>query len=196
MSNSENDMEKAFLSHFLTEGIYYIPNEHQSEKKSAPLAESVKLPESIFESVIESNGLEEIREEILSLPSVGEFRKKVLILVNAADSEFYTDQEKELLFKILGAVGLSISDVAIVNIHLLVQFPKDLFDAIKKWPYEQLIAFCGFLPALDIIVKAPMFKLTKAQSKMHLISSPISELIDDVEKKKLLWKELQLLMST
>lgn len=182
--NNREEINIQFLGQFIQEGIYVLP-----EEQTVP-------PSSIVEQKREENqAVEEINpqsEEIIpKLPQIGEFRKQILILVNNPKSDGITEEEKDFFSKLIPAIKLTWTDVAVVNINSLIGNEQDLLEFINSYDYKFLLAFTGELPVLKFSANGNLYESIKSASKIHLASNPVNELNNDKAEKVKLWNELQ-----
>lgn len=166
--------EKNYLSFLYTEGIYKI-------KEQNPLPPQKTITSSVTEENA-SPPLEEIK-------FIGGNKKNVFILLNGNNTEIINDKEKTFLLKVLQAVNCSLEDVAIVS------YGNTLNEETIKDQFKPSV-FISFGLELNLINKA--LKITKYQPSNQngvnfLLADPLSAIESDVEKKKLLWKAIQIL---
>ena len=125
-----------------------------------------------------------------TLPSLGGNKKHISLLIHDADVPYLSDSLFEFLTKILGACGLSMDDVALVN----------------KAPLADL-TFAGLHAALSpekIILLGPEFNSWAGQSLTKnepaqwegcsfLLTDRLEEMQGDPAAKKSFWQALQVL---
>jgi len=183
---NKEEVNIQFLGQFLHEGIYVLPEElkHDTAETKEEKREETKAEVTVTDEIVEENLLPK-------LPQLGEFRKQVLILVNNPKDSIITDEEKDFFGKLLPAIKLIWSDVAVVNIYSISENEQDLFDFANSYDYKFLLAFTGELSTLKLITETNLYQSIKSASKIHLISNPVSELNTDKAQKISLWKELQ-----
>lgn len=171
-----------FLPHFITEEIYKV-NEF----------DAVEVDE-IVDDIIENDQTEEVNEPAenykiipeIKLQFEGNNNKGIVILVNYTNG--IPENEKDLLIKILSAVKLSITDIAIIDLG--VNNTSEHYTLISKLNCNKLIAFgtnCNLLFPDNL----PMYQITPYNSKQIIKSHSLNEVAADTTKKKLLWTQLQ-----
>src|SRR5688572_2828677 len=85
-------MNRSFFQSFYPEGIFLIP-----EKSNTALP------------------LEIEKEQVFEVKFYGGNNQRILILLEDVEAEFISEQDKEFLGKVLGAIKLSYNDVALIN---------------------------------------------------------------------------------
>lgn len=167
----------AFLSQFIEEPIYLIEEE----------AERNAYQETVEHK--EAEKVEEPKVEISPLPTFGSNLKHCIILVNWTEE---VDTEKEFLLKIMASVKRSKNDVLIA---MLGNASQEQVDALlAEHNHRQLLDFgTGKLSKTD---QAEYYTAWKDAGKTYLKAHSLAEIAQDVDKKKLLWKELQQIFLT
>ncbi len=182
--NKEEEINIQFLGQFIQEGIYLLPEEMQ-KPKSSKQEEKREDTQAKEEINLESEDL------IPILPQLGEFRKQVLILVNNASNSIISNEEKEFFSKLIPAIKLTWTDVAVVNINSIANNEQDLFDFIQSYEYTFLLAFTGQISSLKRTFDVELYTPNKSAGKIHLLANPVSELNGDKSQKVKLWDELK-----
>lgn len=164
--------DNAFLSQFIEEPIYLIEDE-----KGANAYEEAS-------EVSEVEKVEEPKVEISPLPTLGTNLKHCIILVNWTEE---ISTEKELLLKIMASVKRSEDDVLIA---MLGEASQEQIEALlAEHNHRQLLDFGT--NGLSKTQQAEHYSAWKDSGKTYLKAHSLAEIAQDVDKKKLLWKELQ-----
>lgn len=177
-----------FLKSFLTEHLYIIKEDQKETASDTQLV--VKVPQKEYEEKEpsdESSIINEPKEEIMAKPFPahrGSFKKKILITVQDNVSEIINDSDLEFLLKILGAVKLSLDDVAIVN---TAKNKIDLTD-LSIWSATHYLSFT----AEPISQGNASFYTPFHIEEVHCLScDKLKEIAEDKGKKQQLWAALQ-----
>src|SRR5690606_9606633 len=136
-------------------------------------------------SVIEDAPEKEYTEEANALNYEGNFEKGILVVFQGNTLE---SGHREFLFKVLGAVGCSLKDVALLPAaHILAQPPE----AIDQLSPRRCIIFGSF--------NHPMMKFKKSNYEIvsgereYFFADSLEDLADNVQLKRNLWNGLQVL---
>lgn len=133
------------------------------------------------------------KQTALSVKSLGNNERKVLILVNHPDMVFLPDEELKFLTGILAACKLSIADVAIVNLH-----------HCKGTGYKELLSFFnstrvllfGLEPsAISLPMSFPDFQLQAFNGTTYHWSPDLGKMENDRTLKTQLWNNLKKLFT-
>lgn len=164
--------DHSFLKHFITEEVYVLDKNTIDENELVP-NESEKVAE-------------EQKSTPIKLIYSGANQKEVLVLINYTSN--IADEDKELLFKILKAIQLTDNDIMLLNISQ--NSSEQHADLLKNISCKKIISFGTNCPSLfpDTV---PNYQISIEQNRTILKSHPINEIASDVEKKKLLWSQLQ-----
>ncbi len=126
------------------------------------------------------------------LRSLGENRKNVLILVDAADAVFLADKDLELLTSILAACKLSLADVAIVNKNQHTVHYKELVGTFSS---KVCLLFDIPPSAIDLPVDFPAYQVQPFAGCSFLYGPSLREMQTDQDLKKKLWVSLKRLFN-
>ena len=117
--------------------------------------------------------------------SLGENKKKVLILVNYPDSVYLPDTDLELLTGILGACKLSMADVAIVNHN---NCPDATYKELVTFFKSKIVLLFAIEPAsFGLPMNFPHFQIQPFAENSFLFSPALKELENDKVLKSKLW---------
>lgn len=170
---SENS---SFLPHFLTEEVYLIHSDITKNKEQ--------------ESNIESQPIEDTKSESnakpIQLTYAGLNQKGILVLINYPNG--IPDDEKDLLFKILTAIQLTETDIALTD--LAINNTEQHVSLLANLPCQKIIAF-GTTCATLFPEDTPNYQVLSINNRTVLKSHSIRDIAADTEKKKLLWAQLQ-----
>lgn len=176
-----------FLKSFLTEDLYIIKEDQTksvapaAEKKAATKAYEEK--EEPSQNIVINEPVEEAKSKAFP-PHQGSFNKKILIAVKDNDNEFISDTDLDFLLKILGAVKLTIDDVAIIN---TLKNEIELSD-LKNWAASHYLGFTGE----HISQQGSDFYTPTVMAEINCLScNKLSEIAADKSKKQQLWTALQ-----
>jgi hypothetical protein len=116
---------------------------------------------------------------------LGQNEKNILLLVNRETHAFLDDISLDFLMTILNACGISMQDVALVNVH-------GNADAVAEKLNEQFtpsyIIFFDTAPhLLNFPIQIPTYKIQKYNNQQYLCASSLSVLANNKEEKKQLW---------
>ncbi|PWJ42093.1 hypothetical protein [Sediminitomix flava] len=119
---------------------------------------------------------------------LGENKRNILVIVDYKESDFYKSKEFQLLLKIMEAVNVTLHEFVLVNLNenkeISFKKLKEQFIPTKVFYYSDLDknTYMGDLIKYDIVEKG----------EFQLISSDsLTQLQNDVEKKKQLWGVLR-----
>lgn len=182
--SSMESMNLQHLSLFINEHVYVIPG----DSLEAPnLTSSAQV--SGENALSDPQEIEKIIEEEpsqLPLSYEGNFEKGVLIIL---DEPELRDELQDLLFKILGAVGCSLKDIALV---LGRQLDGTTMDSIHDLSPSKVIMFGKV--AHDIMhYRDELYKIHVEDSIEFLFADDLSSIQTNVTMKKSLWNQLQIL---
>jgi len=209
MLNSKEDtilgaevMPAALLAGMFSTGIVVLPEEFKEVKKQAmttqvPAAKEVakKSPKDVVKELDTDVARVEIaivQEPDVPLVWLGNFQKKVLVVVQDTTARHLNDVDYGFLTKILEAVNLSIADTAIVN---AAAHPLEYYALQEKLPAAVAFYF-GIAPAdIGAPIRFPHFQVQKWNQTTFLFSPPLSQLngtdAEAITLKKNLWASLK-----
>ncbi|WMJ73585.1 hypothetical protein RCC89_10490 [Cytophagaceae bacterium ABcell3] len=164
--------ESALFPHIFPETLYLIKNEFASKKKQTGAQDDV---------------LEAKPPKTKAAPTQPELKggnkKKVLILIG--DDSLSNPALKELLMKILGAVGLTEEDIALAVLEKTL-IPQDYFHASKC---HKAVLF-GINPSYAGF-QSDLYMVSSGNNISAVFSDPLSKVSTDVNVKKKLWQGLK-----
>ncbi|MEA5459260.1 hypothetical protein VB796_09440 [Arcicella sp. LKC2W] len=154
---------------FAEEDLYLLENEFSKPEKPS---------ENVVEVVEEKPKIEEVK------PNYYQPKSKVIILLkslNPADSE--------LLGKILVAIKLDFHSIDLIELDKIGEI--DLSQIIAQKSVNQLITFGIALPTVKLPISLNPYQFTEQQGIKLIYSDSLSNLQNDIPKKKALWGALK-----
>ena len=204
--------DHSFVKLLITEDVYLHPNDishYQSteeppaeETPAAPVTTTVESHASEDQESVEVSPtpeeqpqptITETAEAEKEVPGYsppvyeGFYVKKVLVVVHSAGPDF---AHKDLLMKILGAIGLTKEDVAILPSKHISS--KEDFDWMVESQKSSLIAFG--LPDKwkdRIAADHTLYEVRKHHGYQLLFSENLTSIAENVDSKRKLWAALQ-----
>jgi DNA polymerase III psi subunit len=175
-----------FQQLFAGEDVYLI-----SDEKNLEVAESTenapKIPQTevkIEPIVIEKEVVADLPVQVVEQTPLYVPDQKVLVLVNTI-----TDSEKVFLNKILGAINLDLSNV---NLLILSELDnKNLKSILQQNLLTQLVTFGVPLVKINIEILLTPYQIREVEGVKLLYSDALSEIENDIPKKKALWNALK-----
>jgi len=124
---------------------------------------------------------------------LGSNQKKIVILVNAAETIYLPDDELNFLLGILTACKLSMADIALINVS---KNPDLLYTTItEQLKAEKIFLFGLDTEALKLPLQFPQYQIQKFNNQVYLSSASLTELQKDKEEKMKLWTCLKTIFS-
>jgi len=125
----------------------------------------------------------------IEISSLGGNQKKVLFLVNNAETKFLDNDEMTLLTNLITACQLSMEDIALVNYFTYDKLNyKTLVDYFQS---EKILLFGISATEMDLPFIIPNFQIQSYDKKLFMAAPALSEFIDNKDLKKNLWVCLQ-----
>lgn len=193
-------MPDALLAAMFPGGVVVLPHEFEARKaevKPAPLTAAIPEVTATADKpavALPDAGQQQAPEAVGYL---GNFSKKVLVVVEDPTALHLNDSDYQLLAKILGAVKLSMADIALVNraVHKLeynslnAQLPAAVALYFGLQPYE-----------IGAPLKFPAFQVQAWNHTTFLYAPPLGQLNQNtpeaVALKKQLWDALKKIFSS
>lgn len=172
-----------FLKYFINEDLYLIKGENDPLQQKV---ETVSAPEQkiTVERLEQQDVVEEPKVELTppKPPAYkGANKKGILILVEDANSEFLNEKDFTYLMKILGAVKLTIDDIALVNVNRTNNY-SDL-------EFTNAIVFTSNYSLQ--ISNTTKYIPSVLGNKKTLLADPLDQIATSVELRKALWDALK-----
>lgn len=188
-------MPGALLAELFSGGVVVLPQEFAK----TPLAEKAEsatiiLPkqETSSPGKFPEEHIQLLKPKSVELSWLGNFGKRVLVVVNDPSALHINDKDFELLTKILGSVGLSTADIALVNAatHSLE------YNALQEKLPAAVGLYFGIEPVtIGAPIKFPHFQVQPWNNTKFLYAPSISELNGTgpqaISLKKELWTALK-----
>jgi len=155
------------LKLFFTEDIFLVPNDVHPVVKTT----IVTPPPAV-----------------IAYPSIGQNKRKVLILVNGAEYPESTTTGVALLWNIVKAIKLDPNDVAVFNYS---DYPNLSLEDLQTYFQPQLLISFGIESTALSLSPQPLQVLVGLEKMNAIFSLTLQGLDEDINSKKLLWKSLQ-----
>jgi hypothetical protein len=188
--NRLEPMPAALLAEIFSGGVVVLPHEF-AKTQIAEKAETatVILPkeETSIAGNLTAAPLVPIKPKSGEISWLGNFEKRVLVVVNDPTALHINDKDYELLTKILGSVGLSTADIAMVNAatHSLE------YNALQEKLPAAVGLYFGIEPVtIGAPIKFPHFQVQPWNNTKFLYAPSISELNGTTPQAIALKKEL------
>lgn len=166
-----------FQQLFAGEQLYVIPE--KTVQKDEVSVEKKLIVAPIAEQVVAEVKVENVQEPLHFVPN-----HRVVILVDDC-----SDADQALLGKILTAVKLNLNQVDLVRLADLSQM--NARTAFSQNLISHFITFGVALQQIKLEIPLNPYQTKEIKNIRFLFSDALSELQNDVEKKKALWKALQ-----
>ncbi|MEQ6117947.1 hypothetical protein [Reichenbachiella sp. MALMAid0571] len=172
-----------FLKYFINEDLYLIKAENDLSQQKV---ETVSVPEkeTIAGKVEEHQVVEEPKEVLTpSKPPAfkGANKKGILILVEDAGSEFLNEKDFTYLMKILGAVKLTIDEIALVNVNKTNNYVDIEFTNAIVFTSNHSLQISNPTKYIPSVLS----------NKKILLADPLDQIAASVELRKALWDALK-----
>jgi hypothetical protein len=182
-------MPGALLAEMFRSGIVVIPEEFEKEKSSGQtvLAEEEKISQGVISTPLVE---EKLTDQPLSW--LGNFDRRILVVVHDANALHVNDTDFALLGKIIGAVKLSVADIAVVNAARNTLE----YEALDKVLPAKVAIYFGVEPvSIGVPFKVPLFQVQAWSHTKFLYAPALSELNAQSQEavilKKSLWEALK-----
>lgn len=166
-----------FQQLFAGEQLYVIPEKKVLNEEVSVEKKQIVVP--IVEQVVATIKVEKVQEHLHFVPN-----HRVVILVDDC-----SDADQALLGKILTAVKLNLNQVDLVRLADLSQM--NARTAFSQNLISHFITFGVALQKIKLEIPLNPYQTKEIKNIRFLFSDALSELQNDVEKKKALWKALQ-----
>lgn len=200
MSSQLTSNAKA-LRLFFTDDVYVVKGEMQNTfVEPVKLAEQPAQPEvvakpivvaEIPQSVVLPNIVEEPKpsfKKITEFKFLGKNAKQILILVNDQHHEVSTEQGRELLRKLVNAIGLTAKDFALVN---YANYNTATFSDLNEFFGCKMVLAFGVMPNQLGLDEQPLNQFVQQHDAKLIFTKNLHDLDTDPASKKVLWASLQ-----
>jgi hypothetical protein len=168
------------LSSFLLKELYENDLlENDTIKK--PILTSQKAKDTTLEPEIALSK----KDTVGTIKYLGKNEKNILILIHRETHAFLDDDALSFLMSILNACGLSMQDVALVNVHNDADAVYEKLNA--QFEPTNILFFDTAPHLLNFPVKIPTYKIQKYNNQQYLCAASLSTLMQNKEEKKQLW---------
>jgi len=113
----------------------------------------------------------------------------VLIIVREHRVPLLETQDEAFLEKVLQAVGLSLAQVTVINVHQVVD--PDYYYLFKEKTVRQFISFGVPMEELNLYLDLPPYEVKAIHGIRFLSTDSLAGIRTDVERKRGLWAALQ-----
>lgn len=200
MSSQLTSNAKA-LRLFFTDDVYLVNNEMQNT-----FAEPVKLEEPVAQPAVVAKPIEvaetsqpvvlptiveepkPIFKKVTEFKFLGKNAKQILILVNDQINEVSTEQGRELLRKLLNAIGLTAKDFALVNYE---NYNAATFNDLNEFFGCKMVLAFGVMPNQLGLGEQPLNQFVQHNDAKLIFTKNLHNLDTDPASKKMLWASLQ-----
>ncbi len=174
------------LSLILDQDLVLLPGDVQLHLTAQhPAPDTNRQLASTTATVSEDPAEEEYEEEINTLTFEGSFEKGILVVFQGSSLD---SSHRDFLLKVLGAVGCSLKDVALVSSTHILELPPEAIDQLNP---RKCVVFGSF--------NHPIMKFKKANYEIvggereYFFADALEHLADNVQLKRNLWNGLQVL---
>ena len=119
--------------------------------------------------------------------SLGENLQKIFFLINDPSCRFLTDDEMEMVTKLLSACKLCMADIALVNFHFT---PMNYHSISEMFGSRKLLLFGVSSAQLELPFSIPFFQVQSFHDQIYMTAPPLKGFINNKELKKELWISL------
>jgi hypothetical protein len=175
------------LSPFLMKELYENDLlENENARKPVSTSEKAK------DSKMEEEPVVIKKDTIGSIKYLGKNEKNILLLIHRETHAFLDDDALSFLMNILNACGLSMQDLALVNVH---NDETAVYENLNAQFEPNNIIFFDTAPhLLNFPVKIPTYKIQKYNNQQYLCAASLSTLSQNKEEKKQLWNCLKMML--
>jgi len=150
---------------------------------------SIQVPPSTLQTQMPAEDNSATKSSSISWQHLGEFKKRILIVVRYAGVAYLPDEPLNFLTSILAACKLSLGDVAIVNISNL---PSVQYGDLREKYKSAVVILFGLAPSdLEMPVNFPEFQIQPFNNCTFLYTPDLEKLESDKVLKSKLWVSLR-----
>ncbi|HLW18941.1 MAG TPA: hypothetical protein VKX33_01385 [Cyclobacteriaceae bacterium] len=128
---------------------------------------------------------EEYTEEINEITYEGNFEKGILVMFQGNELE---SSHREFLLKILGAVGCSLKDVALISSGRILELPEESINRLN--PRKCLVFGTFSHPIMQF--KTSTYEVISGETE-YFFADAMEDLVENIPLKRSLWNGLQVL---
>lgn len=162
--------------------------------------DNIQLPPTILQTLygkslydLKTGSPDAGNEQPGNIVFLGSNQKKIIILVDAAETIYLPDDELNFLLGILTACKLSMADIALINVS---KNPDLLYTGItEQLKAEKIFLFGLNAETLKLPLQFPQYQIQKFNNQVYLSSAALTDLQKDKEEKMKLWTCLKTIFS-
>ena len=173
------------LSLILDQNLVILPEDVEQYLKAINIKPEVTAVDRLPETSPQDMAAEEYVEEVNKLRYEGNFEKGILVVFQGNSLE---SSHREFLLKILGAVGCSLKDVALISTTHLLESPPESVNQLN--PHKCLVFGSFNHPIMKF--KSTTYE-TISGDATYFFADALEDLADSVQLKRNLWNGLQVL---
>ncbi len=169
---------KNALRYLMTEDIYILPEKIVTKALQPVPDKKEELMPEVQKEQIKNTGFHYI----------GENNRYFLILIDDRTHPEINSAHKEILIKIMGAKGLDMRDLAILN---LAKYPDASFNELKEFFSCSKIVLFGIDPQKISLPAMAANKISKHMDVLALASFSLGEMSSSTDKKREFWSVMK-----
>lgn len=173
------------LSLILDQNLVILPEDVQQYLMAINIKPDVTAVDTLPETSPQDMAAEEYVEEVNKLRYEGNFEKGILVVFQGNSLE---SSHREFLLKVLGAVGCSLKDVALISTSHLLESPPESVNQLT--PHKCLVFGSFNHPIMKF--KTATYETISGDST-YFFADALEDLADSVQLKRNLWNGLQVL---
>jgi hypothetical protein len=144
-----------------------------------------QTPSPAFQTQVPAEDNSTTNSSLITWKHLGEFKKRILIVVNYSGVAYLPDKPLNFLTSILHACTLSMADVAILNI---ANIPSIHYNNLREKYNSTVIMLLGLSPSeLEMPVNFPEFQIQPFNNCTFLYTPVLEKLESDKVLKSKLW---------
>ncbi|MGN6264966.1 MAG: hypothetical protein ACTHM5_04805 [Ginsengibacter sp.] len=147
---------------------------------------AILYPRSLVEN--DDRKSESNTEPDFSISSLGQNQSHILFIINNSDYKFLSDDEMEVLGKLLTACNLSMADIALVN-YYFNQCDYQQFN--QQFTPKKTLIFGVKTTKLQLPFDIPHFQVQPFQTQLYLTAPGFETFLKNTDLKRQLWASLQ-----
>ena len=157
---------------------------------------NTKVVADLYKNVLislENDQIKSPNPTTTKLEFLGKNEKQILLLIKETQDKYLAENDLTFLIKILAAVNLTLSDVAIVNCqdNQLANY-ENLMESLQP---SKIIFFDVRSEELGFPLQFGLYKPQTYNGQTYLASVSLQNLQDNFEEKKQFWESLKKLFS-
>ena len=189
IANNKNGSMEALnlqqLSLILDQHLVILPEDIPQYLMAIDKKAGVTAQDKLTETSPQDMAAEEYVEEVNKLRYEGNYEKGILVIFQGNSLE---SSHREFLLKVLGAVGCSLRDVALISTTHLLESPPESVNQLN--PHKCLVFGSFNHPIMKF--KTTTYE-TISGDATYFFADALEDLADSVQLKRNLWNGLQVL---